>query len=752
MAVKTDNHNISIIERIPPFLFPLGLFLLGILVYASSFGHDLLLSWNDNQYITENPTIQTISLDNLADIWTNSPRGEYIPLTYLSYMVNYAIAGDSGGLYHAFNAVFHAINGVLVFLIINKLQDNKAVALIAAILFVVHPLQVETVSWIAARKILLSTTLLLVAFWIHIRATHPFLLILGWVFFAGSILAYPIGLLAPIFFLMIDWYWKDATPKNLIWNIPYVLISIIGGIIFVVVRDEGLFADLQTHNPLEIIQLVLWAIGDYTVHILAPFDLQHIYTYDLDSSGISKFLLMALGGAVSLSLVPLALFQPLGRHITLFGTLWVVIFWLPLLFPLGFAGADRFFYLPSVMLFGLLAIALSRLGHLLFQQNQNMSYLSIAVLGIVILLFSGLSISRSQAWKNSEALWTDYLEEVPMSLTALQNLGVYYLAEDDYSQAADTFDQLIAAYPNYPTGYYLRGVIADQEQNYGQAVQFYIQALALAPNDPNILTRLEQALVLLGESEFNAGNYRNTLQIYQQALEVFPNYAALRRSYGAALLNIGVLLFEQGNYENALRFYLEAINFIPNEPVLHNNIGFTYYTIGQYERALVAYQRALELDRFYARAWINLGNAALSIAEFELARNAYQQAIQLNANLDAQSASNFCLSSAEMNDNIEVALAFCNQAIEAEPNNSLFLGRTAHVLLLYGRFEEALEMALRAVEVDPNLSLNQRTLGDAHRALGNVEAARAAYQAALAIDPTNQAAQQGLAALSTESP
>jgi tetratricopeptide (TPR) repeat protein len=182
-------------------------------------------------------------------------------------------------------------------------------------------------------------------------------------------------------------------------------------------------------------------------------------------------------------------------------------------------------------------------------------------------------------------------------------------------------------------------------------------------------------------------------------------------------------------------------------PTVLNNIGYTFMTIERYPEAIQVLQAAVQLRPNYLRAWQNLAGSAMAVGEFAIARDAYFSAIALEGEMTPLDNSNLCLAMAETQSDSAQTLGYCQRAVDADPENAMFVGRTAHALLLMNQPQAAAVIAQQAVQMQPPLSLNFRVLGDAYRILGFPAEAELAYREALRIDPDNAAARDGLAAL-----
>ncbi len=150
---------------------PLLLFVLALICFSNTLDAELLPSWDDNRYVTKNPLIRDLSPTGLWRMWSQFYFLHYIPVTLMSYALDYQLWKLNPLGYHLTNVLLHALNGVLVYRLCSRLQAGWAVSAVAAVLFIIHPVQVESVAWVSERKNLLSLTFFLLAFLAHIRAT-----------------------------------------------------------------------------------------------------------------------------------------------------------------------------------------------------------------------------------------------------------------------------------------------------------------------------------------------------------------------------------------------------------------------------------------------------------------------------------------------------------------------------------------------------------------------------------------------------
>jgi tetratricopeptide (TPR) repeat protein len=695
---------------------PALLFFFALLIYSPALDVERFYSWDDNRYLDENQLIRELSPSGLWDMFSQPYFAAYIPVTLLSYAIDYQLWGlDERGGYMFTNLLLHAANGVMVYWLVWYLQKNRWLALLVALLFIAHPVQVESVAWIGQRKSVLCMFFYLIAWLLHIQSAQRqgrvtwLWVAMGWLAFLLSVLSKPSVVFAPILFMFYDYYWtKIKFPSLVLRSLPYWAIGITGAILIYWAHDEyGGIKSPPGSTPLQSFGIMSWVFWDYAESLLYPLHLNNMYVYMRADIVVSNPQIW-LGIFLLTGMTVYGFLDPLRRPSGLFSMVWVGVMMLPVsnIVPIAIQRADRYMYFPSIVVFMLFGLLLAWVWDRFRQVEVN--YVLVGIASAAVVACTVLTIERTDIWRNEDVLWEDHLKDYPRSETGLLNRGVHFFNQgpEGFPQAAVLFTELVENYPFHFKGNRFMGIIRETDEDWEAASRYYATALAVQPNNPEIQRRL-----------------------------------------GVALLQLGLAAFDAENYPQALELYGQAARFIPNEPRLYNNIGFTYYSLRQLPEAIAAYQQAISLDSAYGRAWVNLGDALIETENFPDSYTAYNAAINVNHPLSNNALSNRCLAGAEIGAAAAEVLPSCEQALQNDPDNAFFWGRTAHVFLLYGDAARALEASQAAIERNPNLALAYRTLGDAQAALGNPSAAIEAYNRSLSLDPNNQAAQNGLAVL-----
>ena len=318
-------------------------------LYARTIGFSFL-DWDDLIFIVNNPVLAHVSFENLGRILTpGGIDGEwlYVPVTYLSYFAESAIfGGPNSQSAHMINAVLHALNGMLVLRLARRLKLGLPAAIAAAILFVVHPLQVEAVAWAMGRKDLLATLACLIAIecWQRDTTRAPWFAAVA---VGVAVLAKPTAVILPAILVLMDWHQHALTKKRLVQLLP----SIVGAVVLLIVNlrlGSGIGGMDLSRNAGRLWHLP-WAICDFLQRflLLQPPDFLYLpHRLTPDTISISVYL------ACLVIIATVYIAYRTNQRRFLFGILFAVITAAPIanVFFASkiFITADRYTYLPLV--------------------------------------------------------------------------------------------------------------------------------------------------------------------------------------------------------------------------------------------------------------------------------------------------------------------------------------------------------------------------------------------------------------------
>lgn len=427
-AENSDRAGLPATSALVPYLV---LFFAPCLIYWKTVGFEFIPTWDDGRYILNNPIVHQLSLENLIRIFTSSTATDfYHPLHVLSHAIDYALWGTDPAGYHITNVILHGINSCLAYLTVRAITNQERVALFVALLFAVHPINVEDVAWISERKTLLSTLFFfasLLSYFSYLRTGRTGKYALSLVFFALSLLAKVFTLPLP---LVLVAYELLLTRHRIGWTriAPFFVVS---GAVFAlslylyssnsIAEQSALSADVLFGVVYPSMMPVFWK---YIGLLLWPARLSGYY----DTTLYFSFLQFPVIAALSLwALVTAAVFYKGSAQLRF----WYLWFWICLLpasniIPNLTYYADRYMYTPAIGIFVVAALgAKSFSAYVSAGRPRRQTVLALAAAAIIA-AYGIAAYQRVDVWRNELTFWQDTAAKSPNMYKARLNLGVAF--------------------------------------------------------------------------------------------------------------------------------------------------------------------------------------------------------------------------------------------------------------------------------------------------------------------------------------
>jgi hypothetical protein len=533
MTPEAPLHDLDADSRRTPsavrqLLIVAALGLLAAVVYAPV-RHFGFVSYDDPYYNSENPHVRTgFSHDNIHYAWTTRTGGNWNPLLWFSYYTDQALFGLDPGPMHIENVALHWLGGVCVLLLLFDATGALWRSAMVAALFVCHPMHVESVAWLAERKDVLSTPLLLLSMIAYVRYTRaPGVRAVLWyglmlVCFALSLMVKTMGVTLPGVLLLLD-YWPlgrvrptvRAWGKLLIEKVPLILMVLAATVVVVIAqREVG-----ATNEVLELADRVANALVAYVIYVsklIVPLNLAVFYPHPGSrpaSQVIAAALLLSLITAAALALRR-------RRRYLLVGWFWFLGTLVPVigLMQIGAqAMADRYSYLPSIGLFVMLVWLASDFLDLLIKSPQPKQWTAAILALVVIAALSWQCRRQVWYWQNSVTLFTHTAEVTGDNWVADEHLGDSAFNRGDLAAAVSYFQDEIRLRPLNARAYFNLGNCA-LKASPQQALELYNTAIKLDPQKPAYHVNRAAALEMLGRRD-------EALAECREALRVEPGYA-----------------------------------------------------------------------------------------------------------------------------------------------------------------------------------------------------------------------------------
>ncbi|MBD3307938.1 tetratricopeptide repeat protein [candidate division KSB3 bacterium] len=723
------------------------------LVYLNTLDNEFV-NFDDLELIVRNQYIKTLSLSNLAKIFTPGAIGAYQPVRTLSYAIDYAFWNLNPTGYHLTNILCNLLNTLLVYFLAYCLTKRFLLACLAALLFAVHPVHVEAVTWMSGRRDVLSLLFVLLALHCFLKYAPPsgrweaslspqpsrfppaFWYGLSLICFTLGLLTKPSVVIFPLLLLLYDVCFLP--PARRVWRrygayLPFFLVSFGGFLIFLWVSRASGIAKSGYHggSGSATALMMLRVVGEYIGMLLMPRNLSVTYGVAPVESVWTLDFLIPFG--VLAAAVVLTVFAWKRAKLAFFGMGWFFIALLPVanIIPISTVKADRYLYLPSVGFFLALAWCLVRGQEVLKQRDLSHVKTTLfltaywGIIALVLSSFTVLTITRNQDWKNSEMLWAATLETQPDSSIALNNLGLVYSERGEYEKAIALFELLIETHPiqekleqvyqNLATAY------AGQEE-FEQAINAYQKALDLNPE-------YQPAYLGLGKITAQLGQYQKAAEIYDYAAELDPQHEAV-------YTHLGNLAFMQEDYARAISAFQQALDLNPFNMNAYNGLGLSYARQGDFDRAFALYEEALQQNPHAAVIHNSLGTLYMQIGEHEKAIAEFTTSLELDPwNVEVRNNLGVLYLRTERYE--DAAKEFI-RSLEHEPENPRIITNLGIAYTHLGLYEEAIQMYQWALELDPTFARIYVLLGDLCAGTDQLDCALDAYQQALQFFPDDR--------------
>jgi len=607
------------------------------------------VNFDDGRYVTENPQItKGITQETVIWAFTQSYASNWHPMTWLSHMLDFELYGLDPSGHHLTNLLFHIANGLLLFWVLQKMTGAIWRSAFVAVLFALHPLNVESVAWIAERKNVLSTFFWLLTMWAYVgyvEKKQPYLLVV--LFLALGLMAKPMLVTLPFVLLLLDFWplqrlrWEDTyagngtlkietkTPAKLILEKVPLFILVVGASIvtYMVQKSEGAMRSTEFRSLTSSMANAVVSYVEYLEKMVWPQKLSVFYPHLGNELPVWKALVCGL----VLVAITIAVLRGI-RRAPYLGVGW---FWyLGTLVPvIGIvqvgeqAMADRYMYVPLIGIFIAIAWGFPEL-----MKNGKQKLLPILA-GVFIPTLIVLTWAQVGHWKNGITLFEHAISvneyQTPNFVFAYNNLGHALVSQKRFEEAVTQYQRAIKINPDYSKAYNNLGHVLNELKRYDEAIEQFQQAISIEAkyaevynNQGNALKRkgkLKESKAYFEEAVRFADDYAEahfklaaTLALqgrsneaigqYQQVLQIKPDFIQ-------AHINLANLLGQQGDLAGAISHYQQAITIDPGFAKSHNNLGSTLAQQGKFEEAIAHFETAIQIDPNYIDAQNNLALA-----------------------------------------------------------------------------------------------------------------------------------------------
>jgi tetratricopeptide (TPR) repeat protein len=562
--------------------------------------------WNDDSFLTDNLIIR--SADGLYRMWFTASTPDYFPMTSGMLWLEWRIWGNHPLGYHVVNVLLHALSAVLLWRVLRRLKIPGA--MLAAAIFALHPVNVESVAWITERKNTLamffyvSTLLAWLKFEDSGRRRWYELALAG---FTLALLSKTAVAPLPVVLMGIAWWRRGQVGWKDVWRVvPFFVIAVVLAVVTVwfqyhqsiaheIIRTDGFWSRLAGAG---------WAVWFYLYKVVLPLNLAFVYPrWEINPRNVVTYIPL-----VSLAAVIVLCWRGRKRcgRALFFALAYFVVMLLPIL---GFLNiyfmryslvADHWQYFAIIGPIVLAAAIIRRP----------------MVAAALLLVLGTLTWKQCGMYVNDEKLWVTTLRLNPQCWMAYNDIGFEIFHKDGQAdEAIPYFQKSLEINPANASAEYNLGDAFRESGKADEAITHYRKALQIKPD-------LVEAHFNLAVSFFQLGRMDEAIAQYRKVVEIKPDYAQAHN-------NLAVYLARQGRMDEAIQHFQKAVEIKPDFAEAQFNLASSYFLVGQMDKAILNFQKMLEIQPDHAQtqeslAWVLAtcpqaalrdGNKAVGLAE-----------------------------------------------------------------------------------------------------------------------------------------
>jgi protein O-mannosyl-transferase len=586
------------------------LLVVGTLALYSPAAHHRFVNYDDDRYVTDNPQVRTgLHWASISWAFTTFEQANWHPLTWISHELDCQLFQLHPAGHHITSLLLHSLNVLLLFLILQWFTGTTGRSLMVAALFAVHPLNVESVAWVAERKSLLSMLFFLLAvagygWYVQRPAIARYLAVAA--LFAAGLLSKPMVITLPFVLLLLD-YWplrrmrlpgdresSDSMPDGaapfaartellfrlFVEKIPLLLLSLGSAIITIIVqRAGGAVVSIGRASPLLRLENAILCYGLYLKKMMWPSRLAVLYPYP-HSLPLWQ---VAVALVFLLAVTAIVLKYRASRYLVV-GWFWYLGTMIPMigLVQVGNqAMADRYAYLPLV---GPFIMAVWAVGDWARACRVESKYAAVAGFAALVAL-SWVTHVQLSYWQDDFKLWNHALEINARNFVAENNLGLALMRQGRRDDAILHFRNAAALEPADATSQLNLGIYAQEQGDLALATEHYRAVLELTPE------------VQLRASAFaNLGTVYFALHNYARAKQNFDEVVAFKRAFPIVIRDLGLIAQKNGDQNETIHYFTWLATVEPSD-VNYFLLAQAFHQAGRDNEAAWAYQQAVQLSK-----------------------------------------------------------------------------------------------------------------------------------------------------------
>ena len=632
----------------------------------------------------------------------------------------------------------------------NNFQTSiPMISLFAALIFIVHPLQTQAVTYTIQRYASLAAMFYMgsVLFYLKARmfqqrakgeAQSPKLPSFSLQPSAFYVLCIICGMLAflskqntaslPAAIILVEYLFIDRTwqgwKKKILWFTPAfilfaILVLYVSGFFSGTIQGRGLLEDVSDlMRETGLVSRWSYLCTQFNVLVIyirllfLPIGQNLDYVYPFKSGFFDAYTPLAFLFLSGIAV--LGIWKRKGQPIITLAIFW---FFITLsvessIIPIRDALFEHRLYLP---MFGFALIV----SYLLFHFLSKKRLWAIVICVSVIVSLGAATYLRNRIWQDGITLWSDVLSKVPQSIRAHNNLGSALTRQARFKEAMSHFSKVLRAIPENAKAHYNQGVALAGQGDLEKAIRHYSEALRIKPD-------YAKAHYNLGNILEKQGSFKEAIRHYSEALRIKPDDTETRN-------NLAVALARQGSFKEAMSHFSEVLRADPENAKARYNVGSILEGQGRIKEAMSHFSEAVRIKPDYAKAHYNLGNILEKQGSFKEAIRHYSEALRIKPD-DTETRNNLAVALARQG-GFKEAVSHFSEVLQKDPENAKVHYNLGGVLKQQGNLEDAIHHFSEAVRIKPDYAKAHHNLGIILARQGNFEKAISHYSEAIRLNP-----------------
>ncbi len=678
----------------------------GFLLYSQTLESPFI--FDDLLRITENPAVRInqVSIDNIREAAFGGQSTKARPVGNITFALNYYVHQYDVSGYHIVNIAIHIFTGIFLFIFIqttlnlpiirHRYDSGMAIAFFGALLWLVHPIQTQSVTYIVQRLNSMAALFFILAFWMYVRGRLSDQKKIKWGWFCGAALAWICALgskqntaILPFLIFVYEWYFfQDLNSDWLKRNLKIVfLVAFVFGMITLLylgldplerissIRDYANKEFTLSDRALTQFRVVVYYIS--LLFFPHPARLNLDYDFPLSTSLINP-LTTLLSLLLIVGLIGLAIYLAKKERLISFCILWffgnLVIE--SSIIPLAIIFEHRL-YLPSMMV-ALISVALA-------YRYLKLDWLKVGLLSLLVVGLAFWTYQRNLVWADKITLWTDVVEKSPNKARPHFNLGSAYSERNQIDKAIQLYKRALEINPELEQPHINLGEALERQNKIDEALVHYKTALKIKPDLPEAHNNIGAILAKQGRTE-------EAIPYYQRAIDLRPHYAL-------AHFNMAGAMVKKGDIDAATKHFNMALAIQPAYTEAHIKLGDLFLNLGEREKAINHYMAALQIDPNWVEVYNNLGIALMQEGKIEAAIRQFQKAIELKPNFVM--AKNNLNRAVAFQKELETEILRLQTLLKENPGNVEMHFQLGNLYFRRGDQSQAMKQYKKALQLNP---------------------------------------------------